>query len=167
MNLHNYKKQKNQKNITKKSGVTVLELLIVLAIIGILVAVVLPQFSRVRENQALKNATSDMLTAVDKARGQTLASLNSSEYGVHFEVNQIIIFKGTAFSAGATDNEVIYITTPVSITNVTFGGVSSTTGNIYFSLLSGAPSTTGTVTVANTTTSKTLTISATGIASLN
>ncbi|MES2315660.1 MAG: GspH/FimT family pseudopilin [Patescibacteria group bacterium] len=154
------------KNFYKK-GISALEIMIVLGIIVILAAIIIPQFSSTRQNQLLKSATTDILSALDKARSQTLASVNSSEYGVHFQSDRVIIFAGTTYSAGASGNETITIITPASISNVSLGGVSGSSGDMYFNRLSGAPNTTGTVTVSNSSMSKIITISATGAASLN
>src|SRR3989338_1752286 len=149
------------KNFYNK-GLTLLEVLIVTAIIVLLVSVVLPQFANMRANQVLKSASGDILSAINKARSQTLSSVDSSEYGVHFQSDQVIIFKGKVFSAGAGDNEAIAVFTPATISNVTLGGVSGTSGDMYFNRLYGAPSATGTITVSSDAVSKTITISATG-----
>ena len=150
-----------------QKGITVVEILVVIAIMSIILRIVLPQFSKSKENQVLKNGAEDVVAVLDKARSQTLASFNSSEYGVHFQSDKVIIFKGKVFSSGASDNENISIVTPATISNVTLGGVSGTTGDMYFNRLYGAPSTTGTITVSTSSYSKTVTISATGTASMN
>lgn len=150
-----------------KRGITLIESLVFLAVIGILVSIILPQFSKIRENQVLKSTTGDVLSTLSKARSQTLASINSLEYGVHFESSQVIIFKGTVFSAGAGDNEIISIVAPVVISNVTLGGESGTSGNLYFNRLSGAPNKNGTITLSTPSISKIITISATGVASMD
>lgn len=144
-----------------KKGLTLLEIMIVIGAICILAAVVLPQFYAIRQNQVLKAATEDVVSAVDKARSQTLASFNSSEYGVHFQSDRIIIFKGTTFSSGATTNETIMLTSPATL------ALSGMGANVYFVRLTGEPSTTGSVIISNGATSKTITISATGAASIN
>lgn len=144
-----------------------MQLIIVLAVIGILVAVAIPKFSKIREGQVVKVATSDILSSINKARSETLASVNSSEYGVHFQSDRVIIFKGKVFSSIAVDNETIKIATPVSITNVTLGGVSGSSGDMYFNRLYGVPSATGTITITTSSTSKIITIYSTGTASLN
>ncbi len=154
-------------NFLYKKGFTILELIIVVAIVAVLLVMVIPQFSRIKENQVLQSATSDVMSTLSKSRSETISSVNSSEYGVHFQSDKVIIFKGKTYSAGASDNEVITISTPASISNVTLGGVSSTSGDIYFSRLSGAPSAVGTVTVSTSSFSKTITISATGSVSVN
>ncbi|MEO5635262.1 MAG: type II secretion system protein [Candidatus Paceibacterota bacterium] len=154
------------KNFYKK-GFTLIEVLIVIAIVGLLIAIVLPKFSKIRENQVFKGAILDTISSINKAKGETLSSISSSEYGVHFQSDKVIIFKGKVFSSGASDNETIIITSPASITNVTLGGVSGTSGAIYFNRLTGAPSATGTITIATSNYSKIVTISATGSASSN
>ncbi len=150
-----------------QKGITIIEFFVIIAAIGVLVLIVLPQFSKTRENQVLKSGVQDALSSIDKARSQTLSSLNSSEYGVHFQSDKVIIFKGKVFSSGASGNETIDIITPASISNVTLGGVSGTSGDMYFNRLSGAPSTTGTITVSTSSYSKVITIFATGVASVN
>ncbi|OGI82090.1 hypothetical protein A3G53_00980 [Candidatus Nomurabacteria bacterium RIFCSPLOWO2_12_FULL_44_11] len=153
-----------------KKGVSIIEILIVLAVIGILMAVVLPQFSKMRESQVLKSAVGDISSALGKARGQTLASVDSSEYGVHFESDRVIIFKGKVFSAGAPDNERIDIAAPAGITNINLGA-SGGVVDVYFNRLSGAPSAIGTVTVTIVSSfpiiSKIITLSSTGVVSVN
>ena len=148
-------------------GVTFVELLIVLAIIGIIVAITLPSFSSIKENQVLNNAVENVISTLNKARAQTLSSLESSEYGVHFESDQIVIFKGKVYSAVDPDNESVEITSPATISNVTLGGVSGPEGELYFARLSGVPDKSGTVTVSVAGSSKIITISSTGTVSKN
>ena len=155
------------KNFYKK-GITIIELLVVLAVLGVMVLIVLPQFSKMRENQVLKSGVQDVLSSINKARSQTLASLNSSEYGVHVEADKIIIFKGIDFSTRDTaKDEIINIITPATISNVELGDGSPISGNMYFNRLFGKPSTTGTITISTTNYSKMITISATGTASVD
>lgn len=153
-------------NIYKK-GLTIIEVAVILAIVGILISIALPQFSKLRENQLLKSATNDVLSALSKVRSKTLASVNSSEYGVHFQADQVIIFKGKVFVLGAPDNEIILIQNPVRISNVTLGGVSGPSGDMYFNRLYNVPSAAGTITISSSSVSKIITISATGNISLN
>ena len=150
-----------------KRGITTLEILIVLAVLAGMFAIVIPQFSKIRENQVLKNAVSEVISSLNKAQSQTLASLNSSSYGVHFQSDKIIIFKGTVFSAGDINNETINITIPANISNVTLAGISGNSGDVYFNRLSGTPNKTGTITVSTISSSKIIIISATGMASIN
>jgi len=150
-----------------KKGITALELLLVVAVLGAVFSIVIPQFSKIRELQALKSGVADILSSIDKARSQTLSSLNSLEYGVHFETAQIIIFQGVNFSTDDINNEIINVISPAGISNVTFDSISDVSGKIYFNRLSGNPNRTGTVTLSTANFSKIITISATGVASVN
>lgn len=148
-----------------KKGITAIELLVVVAVLGIIFSIVVPQFSKTRENQVLKTGVQDVLSAINKARSQTLASLDSLTYGVRFESDKVIIFTGTAYSFGAASNETIMITSPASITNVTLNSVSAIPGEMYFNRLSGSPSRTGTITISSSNITKIITIYGTGVAS--
>ncbi|MFA4975454.1 MAG: hypothetical protein WC577_02105 [Candidatus Paceibacterota bacterium] len=136
-------------------------------IIGILVSIILPQFSKMKENQTLKNAVNDITSSINNARSQSLASVGSSEYGVHLETDKIIIFKGKVFSISAVDNNVIDIIPPANISNVILSGVSSSEGDFYFERLTAIPSKTGTIIISTSSNSKTITISPTGAISIN
>jgi prepilin-type N-terminal cleavage/methylation domain-containing protein len=156
------------KNFFKNQrGMSIVEVLVVISVIGILTAVVLPQFSKVKENQVLKNAVSEITSALHNAQSQSLASKDFSEYGVYFESDKILVFKGKIFNVEAVDNSSISIVLPATISNVAFNGISATTGEIYFQRLSGAPSKVGTITVSTPSYSKLITISATGTVSVN
>ena len=148
-------------------GISLIEILVIFASLGLLIAIVMPQFYNIRKNQVLKSAVGDVLSTVDKARSRTLASMNSSTYGVHFQSDKVIIFKGTIFSALDVNNETINIFSPASITNVTLGGVSDVVGDLYFNRIYGTPSTTGTVTISTGSSSKILTINQSGNISSN
>ena len=147
-----------------KKGFTILETFIVLSITTLLIVIVLPSFQAMRNNQVLKATASEVVSALNEARSQSLSSVDSSEYGIHFESDEIIIFKGTTFSSLDPDNENISITSPASISsiNLTGGAV-----DVYFDRLSGAPNKTGTITISVSPFSKIITISATGAVSMN
>ncbi|MFA6257663.1 MAG: prepilin-type N-terminal cleavage/methylation domain-containing protein [Candidatus Paceibacterota bacterium] len=147
-----------------RQGISVIEMLIVITVLGIIFSIVIPQFSKSREMQVLRSGVADILSSMDKARGETLSSFNSSSYGVHFQSDKIIIFKGTVFSALDVNNETINIVTPASISNIALVGGGS---DFYFNRLSGSPSTTGMVTISTPSYSKTITIYATGVISSN
>ncbi|MEK7588620.1 MAG: type II secretion system protein [Patescibacteria group bacterium] len=151
------------KNIFQK-GFTVTEMLVVFAVVGIMAAVVIPKFSQIRESQILKDASITVVSALNKASAQTLASIDSSEYGVHFQSDRVIIFKGTSYVAGSGSNEDITLASPATITNISLtGGVS----DVYFNRLTSAPNVVGTVTITVNSSTKIITIGATGIVSMN
>ena len=145
-----------------KKGITVLEIVVVVTILGILIVIIFPSFSKMRESQVIKNAVEDVKSVLHSAKSQSLASIDSSEYGVYFQSDKIIIFKGEIFSVESPDNRITEIILPAGISDITLDGVSSSTGDLYFKRLSGTPSKTGTVTISTSSISKIITISGTG-----
>ncbi|KKS23144.1 MAG: hypothetical protein UU82_C0039G0007 [Candidatus Nomurabacteria bacterium GW2011_GWC2_41_8] len=147
-----------------KQGITVIELLIVIAVLGIIFSIIIPQFSKTRELQVLKSAVSDVMSSLNKAQSRTLASVDSSSYGVHFQADKVIIFKGIIFVADVSDNETINIISPATISTIALAGGGA---NLFFNRLSGAPSVTGSIVVSSTNFIKTITISSTGTVSVD
>lgn len=150
-----------------QKGASLLEIMIGVAIVAITIVLVVYSFYGVKNSQSLKNGLGDMVSSINKARSMAFASVNSTAYGIRFESNRVIIFSGTTYTSGASGNEIISISTPASITNVTLAGTSGTSGDFYFNRLTGVPSKTGTVTITSGSITKTITIGATGIVSVN
>ena len=124
---------------------TLIEILISIAILLLLIAVAIPEFNKLRNSQLLNSTVEDVVAGINKASSNTLASLDSSSYGVHFASNQIIIFTGTVFNSNDPDNEIISIQNPVTISNISFtGGASS----FYFNRLTNRPNITGSITLS-------------------
>lgn len=145
-------------------GLTLIELIVVVAIVMILAAVVTTSFSQFRNNKVLDTGVENALSLLAKARGNTLASKNALQYGVHFESAQMILFQGTTYSAGDSNNEVAALDSALEI--------SSGTLNVVFQRLTGKTDQGGAVTVtirvkSDTTKTKNITINTTGIASAN
>ncbi|MFZ2072187.1 MAG: hypothetical protein WAV10_00685 [Minisyncoccia bacterium] len=150
--------------IFNQKGITIVEILFVIGIILIIFMIVIPSFGELRQKQMLKTASEDISSSLDKARGNAFASVGSSEYGVHFESDKIVIFKGTVYSNIDPNNEIINIISPANISNINLSGGGS---EIYFNKLSGVSNKTGTITVSVSSFSKIITISTTGASSVN
>ncbi len=154
------------KNFYKK-GITILEIIIVIAVVGILARVVYPQLVKIKQTQVLKNASEDIISASNKAKSETLASLDSYNYGIHFQVDKIIIFRGTSYVSNDANNEIIDIISPASISTISLSGGGT---DFYFNRQSGTPNKNGSVVVSiagDSNLTKTITISATGSLSVN
>ena len=140
-----------------------MEIIIVIAVLLIVIGISTASFLGIKENQLLKNSTEEVLNTLNKARSLTLTSLDSSEYGVHFSSDQIVLFKGTSYVINDIDNEIISIVNPVSISNIALGGGS----DIYFNRLNGSPNVSGTITISSSGKTQVISISALGIVSVN
>ena len=132
--------------ISSRRGFSVIEIVIALAILAILTGTVLASLSSYRKSQALRNTTEGAAALLAKARSMTLASQNSSAYGVRFDTasSTLTLFKGLTY---ISDPSSYFILSAESGVSFTFAPSSSSTGNdIIFARLTGEASNPGTFT---------------------
>ncbi len=153
-----------QKILRKKNpdnhGFTLIEILMVIAIMGILITIIISSFSILNKSQALEKSVRQGASIVSQARSLTLSSKEDSNYGVHFESSTLTLFKGPTYSALDANNIITPLNNLVSITNIALTGGGS---DVVFERLSGSISTPGTITYTLGDKTKSLTISGTGL----
>lgn len=150
-------------------GFTIVELIIVFAVIALLMALIIPTLNKFREEQALRNAGEDILSLLNEARFDTQASLNSSNYSVYIESNQATYFVGSTYSSTASTNKRITFNSAVTVpsSGISLAGGGST---ITFNRLAGDTANYGTIRiqlVSDSSRYKTILISNTGAVSSN
>jgi prepilin-type N-terminal cleavage/methylation domain-containing protein len=153
----------------KNKGITLIEIIVAISILAIIIAITIPSLSNFRNEQILKNTTEDIVSLLNQARNQTLASKNSTNYGVHFDVGNIIFFNGGVFSDSDPNNKVITLDDAVSIpeAGVSLNGDGD---DVIFNRLSGDTNQFGIIMIqlnSNASAQKTITISKTGVVSSN
>src|SRR3989338_8837322 len=79
-------------------GFTFIELLVVIGVVAILASGVLIAYRAASGGIELKTNAFKIVDVLNLARQRTIASLGNSEYGVHFEANRLVLFKGAAYS---------------------------------------------------------------------
>lgn len=163
-----------QKRLLYSRGISFVEVVIVVAITGMLLAISVLPFNSLNDQQALRNAEDAISALIIDARTRTLSSYNDDRYGVHFssgpttQSSQIVMFKGTTYVAGAGTNVVITLADNAKITNVSLqgGGV-----DLVFNRLTGGTDQYGTVTLqvtpAATVYTRTITINKAGAIAIN
>ncbi|HCC04762.1 TPA: hypothetical protein DEP58_00470 [Patescibacteria group bacterium] len=156
-----------KKKFKLERGFTLTEVLVVIALLLILSALSIGGFRTfaVRSGQAAVSQT--VLGALKEAHAKTLASLDDTTYGVHFESSSVTIFQGGTYTASSTENSVRELPTRTSITNVSLTGGST---DVVFARLTGTASSVGTVTVAITsdlTSSQVITIHKSGLCEIS
>ncbi len=149
-----------------RKGFTLIEILIVIAILAVLVTIIVSTFSLFNKNEAIKKDTETVVEVLQQARSQTLSSKNGSQYGVHFGTSKITLFTGATYSAGASTNSDTTLASTDTIVTVTLTGGGN---DIVFTRLTGETAQNGTVVVSSPTSSrtKTVTIYKTGVIESN
>ncbi len=150
--------------IKKKAslGVTMIELLVVLAILVAMLFVAVSSFSRFRTGAAISDSKEKIMLALSRARSRTLASENGNVYGVHFQPDKAVLFTGSSYATTSVSNEPYLFDVRAPIYRITIAGGS----NVVFKRLTGETTNTGTVVLRSYSDKwlwSTTTISASGI----
>ncbi len=149
-----------EKKSPNNYGFTLLEILMVIAIMGILITIIISSFSILNKSQALEKSVRQGASIVSQARSLTLSSKEDSNYGVHFESSTLTLFKGSTYSALDGSNITTSLNNLVLITNIALTGGGS---DVVFERLNGSINTPGTITYTLGSKTKSLTISGTGL----
>lgn len=133
-------------NIHAKTGFTIIEVLVVIAIIGIMTALSAAAFKNMNTSASVKIGTQEVYTALIDSRNKTLGSDDDTVYGVHFETDSVTRFTGATYSFGAPTNEVYTFENGV---NASSSLIQNGTNDIIFKRLTGAPGVSGTIFIRN------------------
>jgi len=143
-----------------------IELLIAIAIVGIIAAIGVAAFASFTGQAALDATVQQILSVFEEARTRTLASAGDQRFGVHVEASQVVLFLGDTYVSSSPTNE-----NTVFNTRVTASDISLTAGatEVIFERLTGKADVVGTVTlslVADSTKTATVRIDGTGVVEL-
>ena len=146
----------------KITGFTLIEILIVLGIMTLILGILLSTFVNFKNKEALEKDTILVAEVLRQAKHLTFNSKNSNQYGVHFNLNSIVLFVGPTYSAGSPTNEVYNFNPDIILynTNITGGG-----SDIVFKKLTGDTNNNGTITLKSkiASTTKSISIYSTGL----
>lgn len=126
------------------AGITLLETLVVVAVIGTILAVGLNAFTTLSHEAVLDAETARVRSLLIEARALSLGSKESSSYGVHFEADRGVLFKGLTYDAGDAGNRVELLNSRVAITSIAF----SASSEVVFSRLRGNVTTPGSLIIS-------------------
>lgn len=90
----------------KNKGISIIEVLVVISILSIISAIVVPRLSGFRNQQVLKNTTEDIVSLLNEARNNTISSKDSTNYGVRFESDKVVLFRGLSFDSSTVNKEI-------------------------------------------------------------
>ncbi|MEK7066863.1 MAG: prepilin-type N-terminal cleavage/methylation domain-containing protein [Patescibacteria group bacterium] len=123
-------------------GFTVIELIIVIGIAGALAAGAFIGYRSMSIGSELKTTAFKVTDVLNLARQRTLASLAASNYGVHFEQEQFILFKGAIYDPLDPDNIFYPLTDSLEISEIVLNGGGS---EVVFDRITGETANAGAV----------------------
>ncbi len=133
--------------ISPKKGVTLVEILVVIAIMVALMLLTLETFNKRGATRALDTDTQAIILELNKARSLTLASKDEMQYGVHLSSTSVTLFGGPTYIEGVATSSTTYFNRNVSISNIYLAGGGS---DIVFDRLTGKTPHSGTIIVSIT-----------------
>jgi len=93
-------------------GFTLVEILIVIAILLVLIAIAFPTFRFFQSESGLNNSTEEIINTLRLAQSKTLASEGADRWGVYFSTStafdQYILFQGENYASRVTSADKIY-----------------------------------------------------------
>ena len=151
---------------TTTKGVTLIEILVAIAIAGMMLSVVIISFSEFRARQMMDAAVEVSLSAFAQAHLDSISSRNESQYGIHLDNDRVTYFVAPTYATGTVTNVVYKLHPSVEIANISLNGGGN---DIIFKRLDGSTSQYGTFDIrvrAEPNLSKTITINGTGATSI-
>ncbi|MBU6501034.1 MAG: prepilin-type N-terminal cleavage/methylation domain-containing protein [Patescibacteria group bacterium] len=142
---------------SKRSGFTLIEIIIVIALIGILASMGLWVSMDFYRSYSFRSEKNIFISALQKARMESMLNINEDVHGVHVESGRYVIFQGTPYVEGGSLNQAITPSGGVKIT-----GNPVLPQDVVFNQLSASTSYLGTFTIGDGVRSSTISINNNG-----
>lgn len=143
-----------------KNGFTLLELLLVIALVALIAGLSIPFYSNFIVRNYLNTSSSSLVQTVEKAQNYAKSGKQDATWGVYMTSSDYTLYKGTSYAARDTNLDELY-TFPSGIAH---GGLTE----IHFDHLRGETTNTGVITLTATNgASTTIQINSSGIESIN
>ncbi len=140
-------KYSNSSKISRSGGFTLIEILVAMAILVLIAFLAIASFTTFRQQVEIDSSSQNILSVLRLARSKTLASESEDNYGVHFQSDKYVLFKGTVYDSNdaankeysLTDSEIYSISLNGGGSDVIFNRIRGTTeeyGNVAIRLVS-------------------------------
>ncbi|MFA5134899.1 MAG: type II secretion system protein [Patescibacteria group bacterium] len=112
----------------QSNGFTFIEVLIVIGMLGLLSGLAIPFYQSFQVDSRLDDTAHEAAQALRRAQSMAMASDALSAFGVHFDGQQFVLFRGHAYVPGDQFNDVVDVSQPLSVTaaDVVFEAVTGT-----------------------------------------
>lgn len=111
-----------QKSITTKLGHTVVEILMVLGILVLVLGATMASIMFSQNQSELHSTADELVQTLRKAQMLTVAGQGNSVFGVHFDVDQYVLFEGAVYDSGALTNLVSSLSDNLRIDQINLNG---------------------------------------------
>lgn len=151
---------KNTRNLQK--AFTLAEILVVMSILGVIFTVSFIGYNSFRKGTQLDISADEISSTLKTAQSQTLSSLDADNYGVHFDSDKFVLFKGLTYDSMDPNNKINELSDDLEIYDIILNGGGS---NIVFERLTGKTDNFGSlkVRIKNTSQFRTVTVESSGI----
>jgi len=130
---------------SKSKGFTLIEVILVLAIIIAMVVLSIPFYQSFQIRTQLSNTSQEITQTLRYSQSKAMAIEDYSNFGLHFESDKYVLFRGNSYNPTDSYNEVYDLVETLSISvNLNGGG-----NDIIFDRLKGSTSNYGTVTITS------------------
>lgn len=116
-------------------GFTFVEVILVIGILGIIVGLAIPLYQSFQISSQLDDLTQEVVQTLRRAQQKAMASEDFSDFGVHFESQRFVLFKGNSYNPADPLNEVVNLPSVLSISPATDIVFSALKGTVAISTL--------------------------------
>ena len=106
----------------KRKGITAIEILFAVGIVGIMMTIVVSSFSQFRNASLVNTESLDIVSFINNARLSSMSSVNDLQYGVHFDSDKVVMYSTAVYSASDSTNVVRALNTRLNFTNIAIQG---------------------------------------------
>ena len=124
-------------------GFSLLEMLVVIAVLIVISTVVISRMSAAKSQKAAITAADNILFTLEEAKQNAVAGKYGTAHGVHFASSTYTSFSGTSYSPSGEYNRSFSAPGGIVVATQLSGGAV----DVVFARLTGAPSVTGTIVV--------------------
>jgi len=125
-----------------QKALTLIEVLVVILVITILIGLAFISYRFFERGTELEVTAQNILVTLKLAQTKTLASEGASQYGVHFENDKYILFKGDTYQEGAVENKIYQLPKRLEIYDIDLAGEGN---DVIFQRISGHTQQNGTI----------------------
>ena len=103
-----------------KKGFSLVEIIMVMAVIGIVVAIVVVNFGQTRNQTLLEEGQASIINALEIARNRAASGVGDTNHGVRIEPDKVIVFEGDSYTGTGQETLLSPLSTDHIDSEITF-----------------------------------------------